>query len=137
MKRFLIFVLALALGLAVSGCGRNGLLRTKGRLLKSGEPMVLKEEEFIQVIFIPIPPDGKPPGDHYVADVDQTTGEFVPDGKNRKGMPPGKYRVAVAVMRNKRDLLRGKFDPVQSPFVFDVDSHTAEIVIDLDKPPAA
>jgi hypothetical protein len=136
MQRYLIFVLSLALALAVSGCGRDeGLLRTKGRLLKGGQAFIPNEGEFIQVIFVPIRPDGKPPGDHYVADVDQTTATFVPDGKNRKGMPPGKYRVAVELMM-KKDLLGGKFDAVNSPFVFDVDSGTKEIVIDLDKPPA-
>ena len=67
-------------------------------------------------------PTATPPADHYYADVDQATGTFQPAGKNKKGMPPGKYRVAVEVMKKKKDILRGKFDAEKSPFVFDVDS---------------
>ena len=53
----------------------------------------------------------------------------------KKGMPPGKYRVAVEYKRNKRDVFQGKFDENRSPFGFEVDSRTAELVIDLDGPP--
>ncbi len=48
-------------------------------------------------------------------------------------MPPGKYRVAVELMKKKKDQFGGKFDTIRSPFVFDVDGQTKEIVIDLDK----
>jgi hypothetical protein len=136
MQRFstlgVVFVFALALG----GCGRDGLLRTKGRLLKGGVALIPKQDEAIQIIFVPILPGGSPPGDHYVAQVDQTTATFMPVGKNLKGMPPGKYRVAVALMQKKKDLLGGKFDTEKSPFVFDIDPRTQEIIVDLDKPPA-
>ena len=67
--------------------------------------------------------------------MDQTAGTFQPAGKNGRGMPPGKYRVAVELMKKKKDQLRGKFDAEKSPFVFEVDAKTAEIVIDLDNPP--
>jgi hypothetical protein len=51
-------------------------------------------------------------------------------------MPPGKYRVAIELDRHRSDLLSGRFDAENSPFVFDVDAHTPEIVIDLDQPPS-
>jgi hypothetical protein len=135
MRHLVTVALAAGLAFATAGCGGDGLLRTHGRLLKGGQPFIPKEGEFIEITFVPIPPDGKPPADFYYADVDQTTGTFQPAGKNRKGMPPGKYRVAVELMKKKKDQFRGKFDAEKSPFVFDVDSRTAEIVIDLDKPP--
>ena len=69
--------------------------------------------------------------------MDQAAGTFTVAGKDLKGVPPGKYRVAVEWMKKKKDQLRGKFDTVNSPFKFDVDSSTKEIVIDLDKPPTA
>ena len=56
-----------------------------------------------------------------------------PAGKDLKGMPPGKYRVAVELMKKKKDLFGGKYDVEKSPFVVDVDANTKEIVIDLDK----
>jgi hypothetical protein len=125
---------AVAVCLLAAGCG-DGLLRTQGRLLKGGQPLVAKEGEHIEVTFVPIPPDGKPPADYYFADTDQATGTFRPAGKNGKGMPPGKYRVAVEVMKKKKDQLGGKFDAERSPFVFDVDAGTRELVLDLDAPP--
>jgi hypothetical protein len=118
----------------ISGCGGDGLLRTKGRLLKGGQPFIPPEGEFIEITFVPIPPDGRPPADFYYAEVDQATGTFRPAGKNNKGMPPGKYRVAVELMKKKKDMFGGKFDAEKSSFVFDVDDRTEEIVIDLDKP---
>ncbi|MGO8747886.1 MAG: hypothetical protein ACLQNE_18075 [Thermoguttaceae bacterium] len=137
MQRFLTFALILGLALAAGGCGGEKKLQTKGRLLKSGQALAAPEGEFFHVIFVPIPPDGKPAADQYVALVDQAAGTFTVAGKDLKGVPPGKYRVAVEWMKKKKDQLRGKFDTVNSPFKFDVDSSTKEIVIDLDKPPTA
>lgn len=139
MQRFTAAALFLTFTTALTaGCGESdGLLRTQGRLLQSGQALIPKSGEFVQVIFVPIMPEGQVPSDHYVALVDQEAGTFVPAGKNRKGMPPGKYRVAVELLQNRKDQFGGKFDTVQSPFVVDVDPTTQEIVIDLDNPPTA
>jgi hypothetical protein len=136
--RTILISIVFAAAFAASGCGKSdGLLRTQGRLLKGGEDFVPADGEYIQITFVPIPQDGKPAMDYYYADVDQDTGTFWPAGKTRKGMPPGTYRVAVELMKQKKDLFGGKFDAAKSPFVFDVDEDTAEIVIDLDEPPTA
>ncbi|HLJ11327.1 MAG TPA: hypothetical protein VKU82_09060 [Planctomycetaceae bacterium] len=139
MQRLFNYTILLAMVTAFSGCGKSDgpYLRTPGRLQKGGQSFVAQEGEFIQVTFVPIMPDNSPALDYYYADVDQVSGSFVPAGKNRKGMPPGKYRVAVELMKKKKDLLGGKFDAAQSPFVFDFDASTKEIVIDIEKPPAA
>ncbi len=50
-----------------------------------------------------------------------------------KGLPPGKYRVAVQLLKKKQDLFGGKYDAQKSPFVFDIDAGTKEVVVDLDK----
>ena len=132
MQRALTLTL-FGLCIFLTGCG-DGRLRTKGQLLKGGQPFIPPEGEFIEITFVPIPPDGKPATNYYYAEVDQKTGTFRPAGRDYKGMPPGKYRVAVELMKKKKDQFGSKFDQVKSPFVFDVDDRTKEIVIDLDKP---
>ncbi|MFL5339636.1 MAG: hypothetical protein ACJ8F7_05650 [Gemmataceae bacterium] len=128
---------AIAAGLCLSlvGCGGDGRLRTVGRLVKGGQPLIPKDDESVRVTFVPIRPDGKPPADHYFAEFNPGDGTFRSAGKDKKGMPPGKYRVAVEYKRYRQDVFGGKFDENRSPFVFDVDSGTKEIVIDLDSPP--
>ena len=134
LQRCLTLPVVFTLAVSVAGCGRGEkMLRTEGQLLKGGEPFIAEEGQNIQITFVPITKDGKPPKKTYYADVDQETGAFVPDGAQKKGMPPGKYRVVVALMQKKVDLFDGKFDEQQSPFVVDVDDETAEIIIDLDK----
>ena len=140
MYRFLTATIVLATSLPWVGCGNKneGLLRTPGRLMKGDASFIPEEGQYAQVIFYPILPGGRPYSKRYVADIDQTTGTFVPDGAMRTGMPPGKYR-AVVYLRDKKknDLFNGKFDEDRSTFVFNVDEKTEEIVIDLDNPPVA
>lgn len=135
MRTFVAASLAAGLCLLTVGCGGAGKLRTRGRVLKGGQPLLPRENEAVRVTFVPILPDGKPPADHYHAEFNPADATFRSAGKDKKGMPPGKYRVAVEFKRQKRDLFGGAFDEDRSPFVFDVDSRTPEIVIDLDRPP--
>src|SRR5258708_37534898 len=102
------------------GCG-DGKLRTRGRLVKSGQPVIPTEEESIRVTFVPILPDGKPPSDHYFAEFNPANGTFQSAGKDKKGMPPGKYRVAIEHKKNKQDVFGGQFDENRSPYIVDVD----------------
>jgi hypothetical protein len=126
-------MVALGLCLVTAGCG-DARLRTKVRVLKGGQPLLPHADEPMRVTFVPILPDGKPPADHYFAEFIKSDGTFRSAGKDRKGMPPGKYRVAVEYKKNKQDVFNGKFDENHSPFVFDIDGGTPEIVIDVDKP---
>jgi hypothetical protein len=137
MHRVVASVLVLAFLFTIVGCGKgDGKLRARGRLLKGGEEYIPEEDEYIQITFVPIPEDPRELAkDYYWADVDQDTGTFAAAGKDRKGLPPGRYRVAVELMKKKKDLLGGKYDPEKSPFVFDIDPDSEEIVIDLDEPP--
>ena len=121
--------------LLAAGCGGEGKLRTQGRLVKGGQPLLPKEDETVRVTFVPLLPDGKPPADHYFAEFDRDDATFQSAGKDKKGMPPGRYRVAVEYKQKKRDVFGGKFDENRSPFVFNIDAGTPEIVIDLDHPP--
>jgi hypothetical protein len=127
-------VLVAGLCLLAAGCGETRL-QTKGRVVKGGQPLVPREDEFVEVTFVPIVPEGGRPANMYFAQYDPATGTFKAWGPDRKGVPPGKYRVAVEYKKKKRDLLDGRFDAVRSPFVFDVDARTPELVLDLDNPP--
>jgi hypothetical protein len=134
MQRFLISSLVFALALTLAGCG-DGRLHTQGRLVKGGQAYIPSPDQgaMVAVMFVPIPPDGKPAHEFIIATVDQATGTFSAAGKDMKGMPPGKYRVAVQLLKKKQDLFHGKYDTEKSPFVFDIDANTKELVVDLDK----
>ncbi|HLJ93951.1 MAG TPA: hypothetical protein VKU02_12255 [Gemmataceae bacterium] len=135
MRRLLSWVVvAVAVCVLATGCG-NGKLQTRGRVLKSGQPLLPREDESVRVTFVPMLPDGKPPSDHYFAEFNPGDATFWAAGKDKQGLPPGKYRVAVEYKKKKRDALGGKFDENRSPFVFEIDSRTPELVIDLDHPP--
>ena len=127
-------VVAATVCVLATGCG-SGKLQTRGRVVKGGQPLLPKEDESVRVTFVPILPDGKPPADHYFAEFDPDDATFLASGKDKQGLPPGKYRVAVEYKKKKRDVLGGKFDENRSPFVFEIDSRTPELVIDLDHPP--
>jgi hypothetical protein len=134
MNRAIVIMMFAAIGLSATGCG-DGKFFAKGRLLKSGKPCSLPDGEYYHVTFVPVLPDGKPAGDYYYCTVNQADGTFRSVGKDLRGVPPGKYRVAVEHFKNKKDLLGGRYDFDRTPYVFDVDGSTSEIVIDIDQPP--
>jgi hypothetical protein len=119
--------------LLLTGCGGNGLLHPKGRVVKGGGPITLKPGEDLGVFFYPLGGDGKLGTTVYPAYFNAADSTFVVTGSDRRGLPAGKYRVAVELKLNKADLFKGAYDMNRSPFIFDVDANTADIVIDLDK----
>jgi hypothetical protein len=134
MRTTLILVIGLVAGL-LAGCG-SSMLKPTGRVVKGGAPFLPKDGEFIIVTFCPEPTGGKATNTElYVCEVDRTKAKFTVAGKDGRGLPPGKYRVAVQLEKHHSDLLKGQFAMDKSPFVFDVDGNTKEIVLDLDNPP--
>ena len=131
----IVLAAALAGALALTGCGQSQLM-TRGRVEKGGVPFLPGKDEFVRVTFVPVFPDGKRVEDYYVAQYNGQDGTFQVAGKDLRGMPPGKYRVAGELDRHRSDQLKGKYNADRSPFVYDVDAATKEIVIDLDRPPA-
>jgi hypothetical protein len=132
---------AILCAVVLAGCGKSdGLLRTKCQVVKGGENWVTPEGQHLQIEFVPFFKEGQPlkSGMCYAADVDQDTGVFRPDGPLKQGMPPGKYRVVMALVdAKKKDVFEGKFDLLSTPYIFDFDEDTEEpFVIDLDDPPA-
>src|SRR5713226_2834777 len=111
---FSITILLLAVA-CLSGCGST-LLKTKGRVVKSGAPFVPREGEVFRLTFIPILKEGKPT-DLYAAEFNSEDGTFQVAGKDLKGMPPGKYRVWIEY-KSRRQPLKGNFDDQNSPYVY-------------------
>jgi hypothetical protein len=109
--------------LLVSGCGPSGLF-PEGQILKNGEPFIPGEGEFVQVALVSVA-DG---GGSYVAGFSAEDGTFL---VTDKGMPPGKYKVSIQVMKKRKDMLKGKVGPTMSPFVFDIQTGKEEIKVDL------
>jgi hypothetical protein len=123
------------LAVLLSGCGQSKV-KPKGRLLKDGAPVVLKDEdEFVHIFFDPVVAEGQShPGDVYAANYNRDDGTFEVVGKDGAGLPPGKYRITIEHALRKKDLLQGKFNAANTPFVRDVDGRTGDIVLDLSKP---
>ena len=132
LSEFLAVALCLFM---LSGCASDGRLGTKGRIVKGTAPYTVPEAEYVRVTFFPVTSDGKPPKNTYAASFNGANGTFRAVGADGKGIPPGKYRVAVEHEGKKgKDLFKGAYDGDRSPFVFDIDSRSGEIVIDLDRP---
>jgi hypothetical protein len=138
MRRLISSAFVVALAASACGCRKSdGLLQTPGRVVKGGESFVPDEGETISITFVPIPPDGKPPKQFYIAMVDQDAGTFTPFGTEGGGIPPGEYRLAVRLMKEKKDVFANRCNELNSPFVFEIDEDTNEIVIDLDEAPTS
>jgi hypothetical protein len=113
--------------LLLAGCGQSGL-KPRGQLLNDGLPFVPGQGQFVQVSFVSVSDEGKETGT-YLAGFDPGISRFVVN--NTRPMPPGKYRISVQVMKQRKDLLNGRVGPLTSPFVFDIQTGDEEIKVDL------
>ena len=120
----------------VAGCGGDKKVNATGRVIKGGKPLTVPDD-FVRVLFVPYTEPGTNPKTCYLAEYDNAAGMFRALGPDLKGVPPGKYRITVAHEKGKKDLFKGAFDLPKTPFVFEVSSSSAEIVLDLDNPPKA
>jgi hypothetical protein len=94
-----------------------------------------KEGEYINVFFVPVVAEGeKHPGDVFGARYNDADGTFQATGKDGKGLPPGKYRISVEHFRKKKDVLNGKFNAENSPFMREITDTVTEVTVDLDRP---
>lgn len=137
MTRLVVSPLLISVfAMCLSGCGKSErLIRAKGQIVKNGEDFIPEDDENLQVCFIPIAEDLSPPRNWYAAEVDPLTGTFFASGGQKNGMPPGKYRVMVELKKNRKDLLGGKLDSLNSPWIFEVDETTPLMVVDLEQKP--
>jgi hypothetical protein len=117
----------------VAGCGPVRI-KARGRVVKKGEPFVPSEQEVMHIAFFPASDESNDAGRSYVVKFNRTDGTFQVVGADGKGCPPGKYRVALRLIKDRKDQLKGAFDVDSSPFVFDVSSVADDITLDLATP---
>ncbi len=134
MRRSVLTVVVPLLAVLVLGCGGDSRLRTKGQVVKDGAPYSVEENDIVRVTFVPLPEEGGRVLDWHVATFNKTDGTFVASGKDGKGVPPGKYRIAVEHLHSRKDMLNGAFGPENSPFVREVKSSADNLTLDLAKP---
>jgi hypothetical protein len=116
------------------GCSpTNGPFNVTGRVVKGGVPLTVPDDEYVRVTFFPVTADGGAPKNTYAAAYNRQDGGFRATGGDGKGIPPGKYRVAVEHEKNRRDVLKGAYDGDRTPFEFEIDRKTRAIVLDLDQ----
>jgi hypothetical protein len=117
----------------VAGCG-SSRVKVSGRLTKGGVPYVPGNNEMVRLVFSPLDPQASESRGSYLANFNREDGTFKVVGTDGKGIPPGQYRIAIRVLKNRKDLLKGAFEAKKSPFVREVTSSTKEISLDLANP---
>lgn len=125
-------IVALA-SVGLAGCGADGRLNARGRIIKGGQAYTAPAEDHVRVTFYQLEPDGTTGKNSYAATFNNADGTFRAMGPDGRGIPPGRYRVCVEHERKRQDLFRGAYNSDTTPFVFDIDSKTKELVIDLDR----
>lgn len=137
-----LLVIALVIAFGVAGCGKSDGpkgVTVRGRLVQSGQPLKVLPREEIMVGFSP---EGAAPDQvaHGASSdlVKPEDGSFVLTGRNKAGLPPGKYTVSLSSQvgytgdNRFEKLLAGKptlvveVGPEEGQtFVIDVDKWTA------------
>jgi hypothetical protein len=159
MRRSLLLLAILIAPLSASpGCGGGNGVWITGKLLKGGTQYAPPKDQLVTITFVAVEtqdPSGKKlqGGDPYQADYDPESGTFSVPGPDRRGIPPGKYRVAVtqrlireafdAAQKNQKtkakkradrdtDTLGNRFGISNSPISVEV-SRSEDVTIDLDQ----
>jgi hypothetical protein len=118
----------------LAGCGSSGYVKAKGRVVKGGEPFSPQADEIVQMAFFAAGDDASDSRGSYEASFDRSDGSFRVLGKDGKGVPPGKYRVVVRLVKNRKDQFKGAFGVKNSPFLCEVSSTSSDITVDLATP---
>jgi hypothetical protein len=95
--------------------------------VKNGTAFLPTDEETVHIAFFPAEEAGAT-SKSYIVKFNRTDGTFRAIGK---GMPPGKYRVAVSITKGRKDELKGAYNAKDSPLLCDVVSASKEITLDL------
>ena len=133
MKYTLRLAACLSMSLGLLGCGSSSTIKAKGKIVKGGQPFVIREGQGLRLIFAPqTVPEGKR-YDSYAAEYHPDDGTFRVVGKDGQGLPPGKYTVSLELLQKKEDLLHGRLTGKDSPLSLEVVKGGDELVIDLDK----
>jgi hypothetical protein len=116
------------------GCGDGkSQIKAKGRITQGGQPYVAEEDASFRIFFVPLEPQSETKHDSYAAEYHRDDSTFLVMGKDGKGLPAGKYRVDLQLIKKKADLLKGKLMGAKSPFTCEVNNGSEEVEIDLDQ----
>ena len=126
-------VLLPCLLICVVGAGCGSHIKTKGRVVKGGEPFKPGEGEGVRIFFVPLDPREDNTYDSYAGEFNNENGTFQIKGKDGNGLPPGKYRITMQLMKDKEDLFSGALMGPRSPFTCEIKSSSDEVVVDLDQ----
>jgi hypothetical protein len=127
-----------------AGCGDSagetaeGRSKPKGRILENGLPINIRTENLppgdpgMQVTFIKV--GTADAGEEFEAQVlDAAEGSFELIGPDAKGIPPGKYRVAIVMAPvGGKDYFKGKYNREKSTIEVEVKADE-DLVIDVAK----
>jgi hypothetical protein len=130
MPRQRILLAALLAGVFLPGCG--GLVKPAGRVVKGATPFLAEEDEVLHITFAPVDVSGTS-FTSYPAEYHREDGTFRVLGKDGRGLPPGKYTVTVELLKNRKNVLRGRVNAGTSPLQFEVAGSSSDLVIDLGK----
>jgi len=133
MRAFRRLLPCLLMPLLSLGCGGSSLIKAKGHITKGGQPYVAEEGQGLRIFFVPLEPASGSRHDSFAAEYHPDDGTFQVLGKDGNGLPRGKYRVSLQLMKSKEDLLAGKLLGKQSPFTCEVTGAGDDLVIDLDQ----
>lgn len=138
-RAYLFALIATAPVLAGCGAGTEtaeGRTKPKGRILENGLPIKIRSQNLppgdpgMKVVFIKI--GSADAGEEIEAQViDPAEGSFELIGADAQGIPPGKYRVAIALgPEGGKDHFKGKFNRENSKIEVEV-KPDEDLVIDV------
>jgi hypothetical protein len=157
LRGVLVVAAVIATSLCLSGCGDGRSVWVTGKLVKGGAKYNPPEGHLVTVTFVGIElpnESGKvvQAEEAFQAVLDPDSGSFSVPGPEGRGIPPGKYRVAVTQKQKREafdaakakaqikkgvdretDTLRNQFGLESSQIIREIKSG-GEIVIDLDNP---
>ena len=138
MRRAILIPAAAAFCLLAAGVRERDASKTQGRLVKGGQPFVpFTLDQLIQILFVPILPSAQPAG-RLLRCGGRSGHRNLPLGRQgHEGDARGQVPRGDRTDEEEKGPVRRKVRLREiALLVFDIDSKTSEIVIDLDKPPA-
>jgi len=136
MRALTTLACCLTLCLLFTACAsEEKLVKVNGKLKEGEQPFKMDPNGSISVSFVPIVAEGT----HfstYPATVERTDMSFVVPGRKGKGIPPGKYRVAIQLRTpeasEKINEQNQRLSKQHSPIMVEVNDETP-LIIDVAK----
>jgi hypothetical protein len=118
----------------LTGCSGQRLLKVRGTITNNKKVVPIGNGG-MSVLFVPVVEKGQPTT-NLPATYNKADGTFEVNGTQGKGIPVGKYRVAINLMptapSEAMDALNKRFSVASSPVVLEINSDEP-LTIELDK----